>query len=362
MRSFSVLAAFALLLAACSQGAQVDCAVADAPDAKLVVRRLELNTFRQADTVKTDASGHALIKVAVTKDEPEFVYVYYKDTKIASLLLFAGDRVKLYADTLGRYTTEGSPESEKLAAREAASASFARKMLTESDPAALSRAYIDHYRESVRYVLANQRSLTVVPVLFEQLNESTPLFNQYTDAIIFRQTADTLATLWPASRYVKAVEAEAKRRENALGMSNLVSQAVELGYPDLEMPSFSGVKTKLSDLDARVVIVHFWDSSDAAQKMFNLDVLLPLWDRWHAKGLEIYSVDLNPDKSTWGSVVKAQNLPWTNVNDGLGGIQAIGLYNVAEVPSSYLLVDGELAASVIRGKDGLEKEIAKRLK
>jgi len=361
MRSFSIAAALsALLLAACTSGARIDISVPDAPGSQLIVRKLNVNSWELLDTVRTNSRGHASYKVEVAKGQPEFVYVFYKDTRIASLLLDAGDAVSVTADTLGKYRVAGSPESEKLAQVDASASRFGTAMNATSDPVVLSRTYIAYYRDCVKYVLENQRSLTVIPVLFQQLDENTPLFNQYTDAILFRQTADTLATVYPESRYVKALDKEASRREQVLKLNSLVNMAEEKGYPDLTLPGTDGKSVTLSEVDAKAVLVHFWDSSDAAQKMFNLDVLMPLWKKWHARGFEIYAIDLCTDKAVWASVVRAQALPWVNVNGGLGNIQAASLYNVSSTPTSFLLIDGSLSSAAI-SSSALEKELAKAL-
>lgn len=362
MRSFSIVLAAAFVLAACTPGARVDCTVADAPGAKLIVSQLDMNSFKLIDSVVTDASGRARFNVPVNEGEPEFVYVFYKNSKIASLLLQKGDKVTVQTDTLGHASITGSPESEALAGIEASSAAFAAAMASVSDPSELAQTYVSYYRERVRYVLEHSKSLTVVPVLFEQLDEATPVFSQYTDAILFRQTADSLAMVYPNSRYVKALEKEASRRENALSMRSMIAGADSMGYPDVEMPDTKGNKVKLSDIQTKAFLVHFWDSSNADQKMFNLDVLLPVWEKWHGKGLEVYAIDVNPDKSGWASVVKAQKLPWINVNDGLGAIQAVNLYNVQAVPSSFLVADGDLVSGIITGKESLEKALGSVLK
>ena len=97
--------------------------------------------------------------------------------------------------------------------------------------------------------------------------------------------------------------------------------------------------------------------------MFNLDTLLPIWEKWHDKGFEIYSVDVNPDKSAWASVVKAQNLPWINVNDGRGpASSSLATYNVSSVPSSFLLTDEGMAVTDLSGGDALQKELQRILK
>ena len=362
MRSFSLAFAAALALVACTQGARIDCTVQDAPLSRLYVRQLDMNSYELVDSVRTDASGRMRCVVPVKAGEPEFVYVFYKDTRVASLLLEKGDKVTVVTDTLGHASITGSPESENLAAVEASSAAFGAAMASVSDPAELAQTYVAYYRERLRYVMEHSRSLTVVPVLFEQLDEATPVFSQYTDAILFRQTADSLAMAYPDSRYVKALQKEAERRENALTMRSMIAGAASMGYPDLELPGMTGSKERLSDVESKAVLVHFWDSSDAEEKMFNLDVILPVWEKRHDRGLEVYAVDVNPDKSVWASVVKAQKLPWINVNDGLGAVQAVNLYNVQALPASFLLVDGDLSSATINGKESLEKALGNALK
>lgn len=360
MRNFSVAGVFAaLLLASCTQGARIELSVPQAPGASVVVRLLEVNAYRNLDTLTLGKDGKTTFRVDVKEGQPEFVYLFYKDRKISSLLLEAGDRVSVSADTLGHWEVSGSPESEALAGVEATVGRFSASVNSAEEPSEMARLYIDHYRESVRYVLSHQHSLTVVPVLFEQLDENTPVFSQYTDAIIFRRTADSLATVYPESRYVRAIEKEAARRENALKVRNLVQEAPTLGFPDVELPGTDGRKVRLSEVAGKAVLVHFWDSSDAAQKMLNLDVLMPLWDKWHEKGLQIYAIDLNPDKVSWGTVVKAQNLPWVNVNGGRANAQAVGLYNVTSLPATYLISDGTLN---VASPDGLSKELSSLLK
>ena len=60
----------------------------------------------------------------------------------------------------------------------------------------------------------------------------------------------------------------------------------------------------------------------------------------------------------------AQKLPWINVNDGLGGASpAVYTYGVAQLPDSFLIINGELNTTPISGgADGLRKALAKQLK
>ena len=110
-----MLAAAVFAVAACGSKAKIDGTLESAPSSEVIVKLLEVNRYEVLDTVKTDAAGKFSYKVAVEKGQPEFVYLFYKDTKVASLLLETGDKVRVSADTLGKFTVEGSEESAKLA-------------------------------------------------------------------------------------------------------------------------------------------------------------------------------------------------------------------------------------------------------
>ena len=329
----------------------------------MVVKRLDVNVYSVLDTVKTSRDGSFSYALSVKEGQPEFIYLFYGDTRVAALLLEKGEKVTVKADTLGAACTiSGSEGSEKLQEVEGSYARFVRAMASTEKPSELTKAYVAHYRECVRYVLSNPRSLTVVPVLYESVN-NLPVFAQATDAVLFRAAADSLQKVYPDSRYVKALAKETERRENALQLNAFMKDATTLGYPDLLLPDLTGAKVALSSLDAKVVLLHFWSASDAAQSLFNTEVLLPVYNDFKGKGFEIYSVCLDPDKSNWAAVVKGQNLPWVNVNDGKGAAcPAVTLYNVSEVPVSVILSEGNLVTEPVNGEAGLRALLRKLLR
>ena len=373
---FFIFAAVAVLVAACTGGARVEVSLDGAPSADVVVKLLNVNKYEVLDTIKTDAAGHLVYKVDVEKGQPEFVYLFHNDVKVASLLLEAGDKVSVTADTLGNYSVTGSPESEKLAQVEKDYAAvhhtlnvLADKLATASGADAeqlrkqLGQAYIDYYRNCVRYIMTNSRSLTVVPVLFQNFGYELPVFAQSTDAIHFKNTADTLEMVYPESRYVKALRKEADLRFGYLELESRLSSADVIGYPEVNLPDIQGNKVKLSEVDSKVIMVYFWTSSDASQRMFNLDVLKSVYDDFHKRGFEIYQVAIDPDKAQWAKVVREQKLPWINVCDGRGAQSPyIIQYNLAALPATYIICDGELVDGQVVDEKSLRKLLNDLLK
>lgn len=373
---FSFVAAMAALVS-CGSNARIDGTLTDAASSEVIVKLLESNRYEILDTVKTDASGHFSYKVDVAEGQPEFVYIFYKDKKIASLLLEAGDKVGVVSDTLGHVTFEGSEESVKLAEVEKAYAAalaefedIALLMGAATDQADydrlaadMSRAYISYYRDRVRYIMENSKSLTVIPVFYQSVGENLPLFSQNTDAILFRNVADSLETVYPESKYVKALRRDAETRFSYLELQERIVNAEEVGYPEIELPDLEGKMRKLSDMESRVVIVCFWSAAQAQQNMFNIEFFKPLYEQYHSKGLDIYQVSLDVDKTLWATTVRGQELPWTNVCDSRGAQSPyVALYNLAAVPSSFIIADGELVDGKVVDETSLRKLLDDLLK
>lgn len=357
-----MLLAAAIVAASCTPKAQISLSLKDAPERDVEVRLLAVNSWKVLDTVKTGADGTIRYKVAVEKGKPEFIYLFSGDTRIASLLLHSGDRVRVEADTLGAFSVEGSEDSRLLQQTDLAFSAFASEFsrldAEGGRNAEMARLFVNHYREDIAFIMEHPRSLVCVPVLYESINEYTPVFGQVTDALLFRRVADSLRTVYPESAYVKALERETVRREQGLDLQNKLRGARELSYPEIILPGMDGSDVALSGVDSKAILLYFWSPSSAEQKMFNLDVLKPLYQKYSARGLQIYAVGLAAAKTDWAAVVNSQKLPWINVYDRSGS--SLVNYNISSLPSSFLISEGGL--SLINGEAGLRRELDRLLK
>lgn len=366
------------LAVSCSDKATIKGTLSQAPSSEVIVKVLDVNKFTVVDTVKVGVDGHFACKVSLEKGQPEFVYLFRGENRIASLLLERGDKVFVEADTLGNYTVEGSEESLKLASvekefdavqqrfnvlseqyasvkPESAEASDIRRMMGQE--------YVSYYRDRVKYIMANSRSLTVIPVFYQKIGGELPVFGQSTDAIHFSNICDSLETVYPDSKYVKALRAEARNRNGYLELETRLRNAEEIGYPDITLPDINAEKIQLSSLDAKVVMVQFWSAAEASQKMFNLDVLMPVYEEYHKKGFEIYQISLDADKSAWARVVKEQKLPWVSVCDSRASSSPyVTLYNIPALPATFIISDGALVDGKVVDAKSLRALLDKLLK
>ena len=349
MKSFKLAAGVALVLlaAACGKNTRIEGTLHETPDSQVIVKLLDVNRFQVLDTVKTDAKGQFTYALDLKDAQPEFVYLYYGDRQIASLLLQKGDKVKVETDTLGVYTVEGSEESLKLQKVEQEYNSFIsdvnRILSRENTPEGpLSRRYVAYYRDRVAYVMGNSKSLTVVPVLFQQVNPTFQVFGQPTDGIMMQAICDSLKTVYPESRYVRALEKEAQRRISVLEMNNRLQNADEVGYIDISLPGIDGQNIKLSDKLGKVTMIYFWQAT-TEQKLFNLDALVPIYEQFANKGFEVYAVSLDNDKAAWAAAIRNQKLPWVNVCDTRGAQSPyVSAYGIGSLPMVWFIVDGNI--------------------
>ena len=369
MKSFKLVAGAALVLmaAACGKNTHIERTPHETADSQVIVKLLDVNRFQVLDTVKTDAKGHFSYGLDLKKAQPEFVYLFYGNRQIASLLLQKGDKVKVETDTLGAYSVEGSEESRKLQRVEqdynAFMADMNRIIAREMNPdAQLSRRYVTYYRDRMAYVMGNTKSLTVVPVLFQQVNPTFQVFSQPTDGIMMQAVCDSLKTVYPESRYVRALEKEAQRRISQLDVNNKLQSAEEIGYIDISLPGIDGKNIKLSDKLGKVTMVYFWQAT-AEQKMFNLSSLVPIYEQFNPKGFEVYAVSLDGDKAAWASAIRNQKLPWVNVCDTRGAASPyVTTYGIGSLPMVWFIVDGNIDSEAkVRNAADIKEYLRRKL-
>lgn len=347
MRNYKYLLALLFSVAALSScnKTSVKGSFTTVPSGKAVIAKtVEGTAMKVVDTLKLAKDGSFKFNPQVVKGEPEFFYLYYGDTKIASLLLAQGDKVEVQCDTLGYWTVSGSEDCEILRQNDLELGKLA------AQGSITLRQYIEYYRQMMKFVLSNSHSLTVVPVLFSTVGD-TPVFSQLSDGVVFGSVADSLETVYPNSKYIKLLRNEANVRYNQLEINTMIQNAEQASYVDLNFDGMEGKPVVLSEILKKATLLVFWDASDASNKMFNAEVLKPLYEKYSKSGLEIYQVNVGADKSTWAMVVREQELPWVSVCDTYG--RSISVYGVTSVPTVILLHNNTL--------DRLEKIDAKSL-
>ena len=113
-------------------------------------------------------------------------------------------------------------------------------------------------------------------------------------------------------------------------------KAQEVSFLDIELPNVKGESIKLSEIaTGHVVLINFTAYQAEWSPALNLK-LGDLYTQYHTQGLEIYQISLDSDVHFWRNA--ASNLPWICVRDPQSVYsQVAGLYNVKQLPTSFIL-------------------------
>ncbi len=366
------------LLSSCTSSSSIDINMYGGKDSTtIVVSKLAVNKLKAVDTLYLK-KGHADISLKVNENSPEFIYLESENGKRVSVLLSKGENVSVELDSNGELLNiQGSPESLLLQEVEAAQQTF--RMAFDSLSVALNNAvelgdqaartrinkelgamYVAYKQKAIKYIYAHPKSMTVIPVIFHNVAENLPLFSEYSDAILFERVYDSLRTKFSGSPYLVSLMSEIEKRKNLLQVETFLSNAERTDFPEIILPDVNSQQQNLSALQGNVILLSFWDPQNDGMKLYNND-LIPIYEKYHSKGFQIYQVAITSDKTDWAIYLKGKPLPWISVCDiANDNSYAAAIYNVSELPSLFLIAkDGTIVSKNIFDIKALEKEIAK---
>ncbi|MBO7283565.1 MAG: TlpA family protein disulfide reductase [Bacteroidales bacterium] len=366
------------LLSSCTSSSSIDINMYGGKDSTaIVVSKLAVNKLKAVDTLYLK-KGHADISLKVNENSPEFIYLESENGKRVSVLLSKGENVSVELDSNGELLNiQGSPESLLLQEVEAAQQTF--RMAFDSLSVALNNAvelgdqaartrinkelgamYVAYKQKAIKYIYAHPKSMTLIPVIFHNVAENLPLFSEYSDAILFERVYDSLRTKFSRSPYLVSLMSEIEKRKNLLQVETFLSNAERTDFPEIILPDVNSQQQHLSALQGNVILLSFWDPQNDGMKLYNND-LIPIYEKYHSKGFQIYQVAITSDKTDWAIYLKGKPLPWISVCDiANDNSYAAAVYNVSELPSLFLIAkDGTIVSKNIFDIKALEKEIAK---
>jgi len=152
--------------------------------------------------------------------------------------------------------------------------------------------------------------------------------------------------------YAKYPDHQLVKEKYAVETSPATSTSIGAIAPDLAFPDPDGNIRKLSDLRGKVVLLDFWASWCRPCRGENPHVVA-MYQKYHDKGFEVFSVSLDREKESWKRAIAADGLVWPNHVSDLKywSSEAARTYGVSSIPSTFLLdQNGRIIAKNLRGE------------
>lgn len=124
-------------------------------------------------------------------------------------------------------------------------------------------------------------------------------------------------------------------------------------FPDLKLPLLTKDTLSINEqLGKKLTIIDLWASWCAPCRKENREFLVPIWDKYHDKGLQIIAYGLESDASAWKAAVEKDGAGrWFQASD-LQGDDASFLkkIRIQTIPANFILDDkGVVVAKNVHG-------------
>jgi thiol-disulfide isomerase/thioredoxin len=124
------------------------------------------------------------------------------------------------------------------------------------------------------------------------------------------------------------------------------SQIVFDKLPILQLPDSLGHLQALNQFENKLVLVDFWASWCRPCRRYNNPWVKNIYKKYHDKGLEIYSINLDADYGDWIDAIKKDSLQGVLVNDVyVWKGKSIVLFDVHSIPAKFLYFNGQLISA-----------------
>ena len=357
---FAVSAAVVLTICSCTgRSFNVSGTITEAKDSVLYLENMSLSGPVAIDSVKLSESGTFSFSHQ-TPEAPEF-YRLRIAGQIINLAIDSTEQIKVdaqYPTMSAVYDVSGSDECAKIKElalhqmdlqRQVDAIVAAPDLGVEAVRDSVERV-VTAYKEQVKrdYIFSQPMRAYAYYALFQTLRlgqMESLIFNPRSneqDVKVFAAVATSWDTYYPNAERGKNlhnIAIEGMKNIRILQqrqLSNIDPSLVNVSNViDINLPDNKGQQRRLTDLKGKVVLLdfHVFASEGSTARIMQLR---DIYNKFHAQGLEIYQVSLDPDEHFWKTQTAA--LPWVCVRDERGPqSDYVVSYNIQSIPTFFLL-------------------------
>ena len=367
----------ALSVASCNNNKfTVEGQISGAKDSVLYFENVGLEGINVLDSVKlSDAGDFSFSQDA--NQAPEFYRLRIAD-QIINVSIDSTETVQVkgqYPGMASNYTVSGSDNCDKIRELALKQIDLQAKAIALQSNTELGivkandsiQTLIDGYKDEVKrnYIYKEPYKAYAYFALFQAIGNYL-IFNPRNnkdDIKAFAAVATSWDTYYPHAergQNLHNIAIEGMKNQRIVESQNAdiqvdASKVQEAGVLDIALLDNKGVQRHLTDLKGQVVLLdfHIFAMDDSPARIITLR---ELYNKYHAQGLEIFQVSLDPDEHFWKQQTAA--LPWINVRDEDGvNSSRLTLYNIQAVPDFFIIDRGNnLVKRAAQIKD-LEAEI-----
>lgn len=353
----TAVAALVVAFASCQQNKfHVTGNITEAEDSVLYFENMSLDGPVIIDSVKLSADG----KFDFSGEKPEAPEFYRLRIRnhIINVSIDSTETVEFkaaYPTMPVKYEVTGSDNCSKIKELSLMQINMLNLVLALNKNYSLSVAQtndsiekmIAAYKENVRlnYIYKEPYKAYAYFALFQALGNRL-IFNPHEnveDMRVFGAVATSWDTYYPEAERGKnlhniAIEGmktqrilQAKEQGPSIDMSKVVVSEII----DVPLVDNHGNRRSLTELKGKVVLLdfHAFSADGSTQRIMKLR---EVYNKYHAQGLEIYQVSVDPDEHFWKTQTAA--LPWICVHDP-DNLQSeyLARYNVQSIPTFFLI-------------------------
>ena len=134
--------------------------------------------------------------------------------------------------------------------------------------------------------------------------------------------------------------------------------AEEIPFVDIALRDRDGNSRSLAEewKKGKVIVLNFNSLTSEGAPAYNVR-LSKIYDKFKDRGLEIYQVAVGDDEFAWSQAAK--NLPWISVYQPSTDASALVSYNVAVIPTTFVIDRTGDTMTRVENVDQIESEVAK---